>query len=119
MPDARGADHAIQLVDLVGLECSAISGGLELPILVIHGDDDQLVPIEVGRNLAHNNSAAELLEVSGGSHMLPITHAALLSDRIASFSAPPPASEPAAPPGADAGAPEDAPEHWMDALATR
>ena len=93
--------------------------GLELPILVIHGDDDHLVPIEVGRTLARNNSGAEILEVPGGSHMLPITHAALLADRIASFSAPPPAAEPATPPGADAGAPEDAPEHWMDVLATR
>ncbi len=93
--------------------------GLELPILVIHGDDDRLAPIEVGRTLAHNNSRAELVEVPSGSHMLPVTHAQLLADRIASFSAPPPPTEPAAPPGADAGAPIETPEHWMDALATR
>jgi non-heme chloroperoxidase len=93
--------------------------GLELPILVIHGDDDRLVPIEVGRSLAHDNSRAELVEVRGGSHMLPVTHAALLADHIASFSAPEPAAEPAAPPGADAGAPVETPEHWMDVLAVR
>jgi non-heme chloroperoxidase len=93
--------------------------GLELPILVIHGDDDRLVPIEVGRTLARNNSHAELVEVAGGSHMLPVTHAEQLADRIASFSAPPAPDAPAAPPGADAGAPNDAPEHWMDVLAAR
>jgi non-heme chloroperoxidase len=93
--------------------------GLALPILVIHGDDDRLVPIEVGRTLAHDNSRAELVEVVDGSHMLPVTHAELLADRIASFSAPPPPADPAAPPGSDAGAPSEAPEHWMDVLATR
>jgi len=93
--------------------------GLELPILVIHGDDDRLVPIEVGRTLARNNGRAELVEVAGGSHMLPVTHAALLADRIASFSAPPSPDAPATPPGADTGAPVDSPEHWMDVLAAR
>ncbi len=93
--------------------------GLDLPILVIHGDDDRLVPIEAGRTLVRNNSRAELVEVPRGSHMLPVTHAELLADRIASFSAPPPPSEPAAPPGSDAGAPIEAPEHWMDVLAGR
>lgn len=95
------------------------SSGLDLPILVAHGDDDRLVPIAVGRTLAAHNPRAELMEIAGGSHMLPITHAALLADRIASFSAPPAPETPARPPGADAGAPDDAPEHWMDALAAR
>ncbi|HEY8120360.1 MAG TPA: alpha/beta hydrolase [Myxococcota bacterium] len=93
--------------------------GLELPILVIQGADDRFVPAAVGRALAHNNPGAELVEVEGGSHMLPVTHAALLADRIASFSAPPPAAEPAAPPGADAGAPDERPEHWMDVVAAK
>jgi pimeloyl-ACP methyl ester carboxylesterase len=95
------------------------SAGLDLPILVIHGDGDRLVPIEVGRALARNNPRAELEEIPGGSHMLPITHAQLLADRIASFSAPPPPDEPASPPGADAGSPTEGPEHWMDVLAAR
>jgi pimeloyl-ACP methyl ester carboxylesterase len=95
------------------------SSGLDLPILVIHGDDDRLASVEMGRALARNNPRAELLEVAGGSHMLPITHATLLADRIAAFSSPPAPETPAAPPGADAGAPEERPEHWMDALAAR
>ena len=95
------------------------SAGLDLPILVIHGDDDRLASIEMGRALARDNPRAELVEVPGGSHMLPVTHAALLADRVAAFSAPPAPERPAAPPGADAGAPEERPEHWMDALAAR
>jgi non-heme chloroperoxidase len=95
------------------------SAGLELPILVIHGDDDRLVPIAVGRTLANNNSRAELVEVAGGSHMLPVTHAALLADRIALFSAPPPVDEPVVLPGAEGNAPSEEPVEWMDSLAVR
>lgn len=95
------------------------SAGLDLPILVIHGDDDRLVPIGVGRALASNNSHAELVEVAGGSHMLPVTHAELLADRIAVFSAPPPADEPVMLPGAEGNAPLEEPVEWMDSLAAR
>jgi pimeloyl-ACP methyl ester carboxylesterase len=95
------------------------SAGIELPILVIHGDEDRLVPVAVGRALAQHAPHAELFEIHGGSHMLPITHAEQLADRIASFSAPAPAATPASPPGADAGDPDEAPDHWMDALAAR
>ncbi len=58
---------------------------LERPILVIHGDDDRLVPIAVGRALHDGARRSELMVVEGGSHMLPITHADLLADRIAAF----------------------------------
>ena len=57
--------------------------GLALPMLVVHGDDDRLVPVEVGRELARRASHARLVVVPGGSHMLPITHAPLLADEIA------------------------------------
>jgi pimeloyl-ACP methyl ester carboxylesterase len=95
------------------------SAGIALPILVIHGDLDRLVPIEIGRRLARNNPGAELLEIAGGSHMLPLTHAALLADRIASFSAPPPPAEPAAPLAPESSEPSAAPESWMESLVRR
>ncbi len=92
------------------------SAGIALPILVIHGDQDRLAPIAIGRTLAHNNPGAELVEIAGGSHMLPLTHAALLADRIASFSAPPPPAEPAAPLAPESSEPSAAPESWMQSL---
>ena len=57
--------------------------GITLPVLVVHGDDDRLVPLEVGRELARRASSARLVVVPGGSHMLPITHAEPLADEIA------------------------------------
>jgi pimeloyl-ACP methyl ester carboxylesterase len=56
--------------------------GLALPVLVVHGDDDRLVPAEVGRELARRAPNARLVLVAGGSHMLPVTHADLLADEI-------------------------------------
>ena len=57
--------------------------GLSLPVLVIHGDDDRLVPVAVGRELARRAANARLVVVPGGSHMLPVTHPALLAGEIA------------------------------------
>jgi len=62
--------------------------GLALPILVIQGDADRLVPVEVGRGLAAAAPRATFVEVPGGSHMLPITHPELLAAQIAAFSSP-------------------------------
>ena len=59
--------------------------GLALPILVIHGDDDRLVPIEIGRELERRAPNAELVVVPGGSHALPVTHPELLADEIAAW----------------------------------
>jgi pimeloyl-ACP methyl ester carboxylesterase len=56
--------------------------GIALPVVVVHGDDDRLVPVEVGRELARRAPNARLVLVPGGSHMLPITHAELLAEEI-------------------------------------
>lgn len=57
------------------------------PILVIHGDQDRNVPLEVGRELAARAQDAELVIVEGGGHMLPVTRPELLAERIATFAA--------------------------------
>jgi non-heme chloroperoxidase len=62
--------------------------GLALPVLVIHGDDDRLVPVAVGHELQRRASDGRIVVVEGGSHMLPITHAQRMADEIAGFAAP-------------------------------
>ncbi len=59
--------------------------GIGPRVLVIHGDDDRLVPISVGRELDRRAPHAELRIVEGGSHMLPVTHPDLLADAIVAF----------------------------------
>ena len=41
------------------------------PTLVIHGNDDPLVPIEAGRDIAKTVPGAEILEIGGMGHDLP------------------------------------------------
>jgi pimeloyl-ACP methyl ester carboxylesterase len=63
------------------------TAGLSLPILVIHGEEDLLVPVAIARELARRAPQAKLVVIEGGSHMLPVTHADRLADEIASFGA--------------------------------
>jgi pimeloyl-ACP methyl ester carboxylesterase len=58
---------------------------IDLPILIVHGDRDRLVPLAVGQELHRRAQRSELWVVPGGSHMLPVTHAEALADRIAAF----------------------------------
>jgi pimeloyl-ACP methyl ester carboxylesterase len=56
-----------------------------VPILLIHGDDDRMVPLSVAYWIKSHARRAELVVIEGGSHMLPITHADLLAERIEGF----------------------------------
>ncbi len=53
------------------------------PTLVIHGLDDPLVPVEGGRDIAATIPGAELMEVPGMGHDLPIGLCDTLADAIA------------------------------------
>ena len=69
------------LFDVQGLDPEPIP----LPILVIHGQEDLLAPLAIGDWLHEHARDSRILRVERGSHMLPITHADLLADRIAAF----------------------------------
>jgi non-heme chloroperoxidase len=61
-------------------------GPLDLPVLVINGEDDRSVPMEVAEDLYQRAQPdAKLLRVPGGSHMLPITHPDLLAQHLFEF----------------------------------
>ena len=57
------------------------------PVLILHGDDDRAAPVEIGRYLHTVIPRSELIEIEGGSHMLPVTNAPAIADRIAAFAA--------------------------------
>jgi pimeloyl-ACP methyl ester carboxylesterase len=59
---------------------------IRVPVLVIQGENDLLVPASVGEDLHRRIAVSELLIVSRGSHMLPITHPDLLAGPILAFS---------------------------------
>jgi pimeloyl-ACP methyl ester carboxylesterase len=43
-----------------------------VPALVLHGDADEIVPVENGRMLAARLPGAELVELPGRGHNLPL-----------------------------------------------
>ena len=68
-------------IDPTGISPATIG----VPTLIIHAEDDQLAPVEIGRYLSGIIPDAIYHEVPGASHMLPVTHAALLAEKIKAF----------------------------------
>ena len=56
-----------------------------VPVLILHGDDDRLVPFAIAEDAATRIPRARLLPVAGGSHGLPNTHADWMAEQIDAF----------------------------------
>jgi pimeloyl-ACP methyl ester carboxylesterase len=59
------------LAGIAGPDRSDLLAKLNMPVLIIHGEDDPLVPIECGRDLAKKIPHAKTLFVPGLGHDLP------------------------------------------------
>ncbi len=62
-------------------------GEIDVPTLLLHGDDDRLADIAISRYLVTLIPDATLLETPSGSHMLPVTHAPEMAGQIVSSGA--------------------------------
>jgi pimeloyl-ACP methyl ester carboxylesterase len=69
----------------LGGEADVDPAPIDLPILVIQGEGDRLVPLAVAEELHRRSPGSTLWVIPRGSHMLPITHAKALADRISEF----------------------------------
>jgi len=58
---------------------------LSLPTLIIHAEDDRLATVEIGRYLSTIIPDVEYVEVPAASHMLPVTHADLITAEISAL----------------------------------
>lgn len=58
---------------------------LRMPALIVQGSADQMVPPAVAEDLHRRLQGSQLVTIAGGSHMLPVTHADLLAERIHTF----------------------------------
>jgi fermentation-respiration switch protein FrsA (DUF1100 family) len=59
---------------------------LRLPTLILHGDDDRIVPYDMGVTLANRIAGAELVTVRGAGHNDVFAHdSATLLDRVTRF----------------------------------
>ena len=60
-------------------------GEIEVPALVVHGDLDAAIHLDLGRALAANLTDAELVVVPGGGHAANLTHPMVVNPAIARF----------------------------------
>jgi len=58
---------------------------IALPILIVHGDDDRVIPLVVAQGIHDRAPNSTLVVIEGGSHALPATHPAQFADLVASF----------------------------------
>ena len=75
--------YASEMADLEGPVPDP--SGLALPILIVQGEDDRLVPPAVAEEIHRRAPHAELRRVPRAGHAIPITHAAWLADAVAAF----------------------------------
>jgi pimeloyl-ACP methyl ester carboxylesterase len=61
----------------------ALLKSISAPTLVVHGEDDPLVPLAAGRDTADNIAGARLLTIPGMGHDLPLALVDTLADAIA------------------------------------
>ena len=58
------------VTDEDGYPMERLAADLATPSLLIHGDEDAVVPPELSRDFAGSCAAAELVEIEGGDHRL-------------------------------------------------
>ena len=58
---------------------------IQMPTLLLHGDDDRLAPVGISKYLSTQIAGAKLVLYPGGSHMLPVTHANEIAKEIVAF----------------------------------
>jgi pimeloyl-ACP methyl ester carboxylesterase len=77
-----GTDNDIRITQTTAYPLEQI----EVPVLVVHGTEDRLVPFtQHGRMLAERISGAQLLAVEGGEHMAIFTHRKEVRKRVTRF----------------------------------
>ena len=59
--------------------------GVDVPVLIIAGDRDSFTPPELSRHMAETMPKAELVMLSGGTHVAPLEQHELVSLRIEKF----------------------------------
>lgn len=58
---------------------------IDVPMLIIHGEDDRSVPIEVGRRLAERMPNAEFVAIPDAGHTPPVENPTAVNEALAEF----------------------------------
>lgn len=58
---------------------------IECPVLLLHGEEDRVIPVAAARRLAARLPRAKLVTMPGAGHDLPIRHADRVAEQISKF----------------------------------
>ena len=83
--DASEPAREAQAAASLGFDVSDRLGGIRVPTLVLHGTDDQVVPVENGRLLHEKLPDSQLALIEGGSHLFFIEDHERVNDELRSF----------------------------------
>ncbi|MFP9192539.1 alpha/beta fold hydrolase [Natrialbaceae archaeon A-CW1-1] len=83
--DADDAARQAQAAAVLGFDVADDLHGIDVPTLVLHGDDDRVVPVENGRLLAERLPNARLEECPAGAHLFFIEDAHWVNERLRGF----------------------------------
>jgi len=70
---------------LDGFDLRRRLGEISVPVIVLHGSRDSILPVRLGRELAHRLPRGELRLVKGAGHALPLTHGSAIREALASL----------------------------------
>ncbi len=83
VPDGKTALADFNLCN--GFDLLGQLGEIRTPVLVVHGDEDQVTPPKYGEYLAEHLPAARLARLSGVGHMVPLECPEVLATTLATF----------------------------------
>ena len=83
--DADDAARQAQAAAVLGFDVADDLHKIEVPVLVLHGDGDRVVPVENGRLLAERLPDARLEECPDGAHLFFIESANWVNERLREF----------------------------------
>lgn len=78
-------DDAAALMELSALEATHLPSQVRVPTLVIHGEDDRIIPPAAGQALAKGISGARLVTVPGAGHVPTMCHPEAVVSAIEDF----------------------------------
>jgi pimeloyl-ACP methyl ester carboxylesterase len=76
---------AAGLCDLRDKDFRGRVGEVSCPVLLLHGEEDRVIPCDASRWLAANLPNAKLVTLAGAGHDLPLRHADWVASEIAVF----------------------------------
>lgn len=83
LPDERALKKGLDLI--LGCDLRKQFSGLNVPVLIIQGTHDRLIPIELPRFLRQLNSVAEISIIDGAVHIPFLTHEQQCLERVDLF----------------------------------